>query len=287
MRRVRLSRAEARRIALAAQGFDRARPKGRPDVRHFRRVIDTLGLLQLDYVNVLMPAQFLVLWSRLGAYDRERFERFIYDRGEYTEQWAHEASIVPAAAWPLLEHRRRAHEMSKHNPLRKLKGRRAYLDAVLEKVRNEGAQTANDMPPAMARTMLLTAIMIAYVAALEFVKFETVFVLGHVIVILSFLLIVLNSKHLHIFTSEPNVAFKRQPIALGALEPIRIQGKDVDFENIDELDEDAALGIGKVELAAGGFGGASPAEVAGQFDRLLAEAELDKAALKELVEGKW
>ena len=84
MRRVRLSRAEARRIALAAQGFDRARPSGRPDVRHFRRVIDTLGLLQLDYVNVLMPAQFLVLWSRLGAYDRERFERFIYGRGEYT-----------------------------------------------------------------------------------------------------------------------------------------------------------------------------------------------------------
>jgi uncharacterized protein YcaQ len=132
---------------LAAQGFDRARPPGRPDVRHFRRVIDTLGLLQLDYVNVLMPAQFLVLWSRLGAYDRERFERFIYDRGEYTEQWAHEASIVPAAAWPLFEHRRRAHEMSKHNPLRKLKGRRAYLDAVLEKVRSDGAQTANDMPP--------------------------------------------------------------------------------------------------------------------------------------------
>ena len=98
MRRVRLSGAEARRVALAAQGFDRARPSGPPDVRHFRRVIDTLGLLQLDYVNVLMPAQFLVLWSRLGAYDRGRFERFIYDKGEYTEQWAHEASIVPVSA---------------------------------------------------------------------------------------------------------------------------------------------------------------------------------------------
>ena len=102
-RRTDISAGEARRIALAAQGFDRARPASRPDVRHFRRVIDSLGLLQLDYVNVLMPAQFLVLWSRLGAYERKRLERFIYDKREFTEQWAHEASIVPASSWPLLE----------------------------------------------------------------------------------------------------------------------------------------------------------------------------------------
>jgi Fe-S oxidoreductase len=76
---------------------------------------------------------------------------------------------------------------------------------------------------------------------------EHVFVLFAVGVLLGFLVLVVYSKHLHIFTSEPNVFFKRQPIALGALEPIRIDGKDVDFENIDELEEDAALGIGKIE----------------------------------------
>ncbi len=76
---------------------------------------------------------------------------------------------------------------------------------------------------------------------------EHFFVLLAIGVLLGFLVLVVYSKHLHIFTSEPNVAFKRQPIALGALEPIRINGKDVDFENIDELDEDAALGIGKIE----------------------------------------
>ncbi|MGB9373392.1 MAG: (Fe-S)-binding protein [Jiangellales bacterium] len=76
---------------------------------------------------------------------------------------------------------------------------------------------------------------------------EHIFVLFAVGVLLGFLVLVVYSKHLHIFTSEPNVFFKRQPIALGALEPIRVDGKDVDFENIDELDEDAPLGIGKIE----------------------------------------
>jgi uncharacterized protein YcaQ len=143
---VQLSLAEARRIGLAAQGFDRGRPVGRVDARHFRRVIDALGLLQLDYVNVLMPAQFLVLWSRLGAYDRQRLERFIYGQGEFTEQWAHEASIVPASSWPLLEYRRKSYEMHKNNPLRKLRNRNAYLNAVLKQVQRDGALTANDIP---------------------------------------------------------------------------------------------------------------------------------------------
>jgi uncharacterized protein YcaQ len=145
---VQLSLPEARRVALAAQGFDRARPVGRPDVRHFRRVVDMLGLLQLDYVNVLMPAQFLVLWSRLGAYDRKRFERFVYGQGECTEQWAHEASIVPASSWPLLDYRRKSYAMHKNNPLRQLRNRNAYLEAVLKQVQRDGALTANDVPMA-------------------------------------------------------------------------------------------------------------------------------------------
>ena len=147
MRRVRLTSAEARRAALAAQGFDRPRPPGRPDARHFRRVLRSTGVLQLDYVNVLMPAHFLVLWSRLGPYKRTLFERLAYDTGEFTEQWAHEASIVPAECWPLLAHRRQEYRIQKYNPLRKLRSRGAYLDAVLEQVQRDGAVTAHDLPP--------------------------------------------------------------------------------------------------------------------------------------------
>ena len=147
MRRIRLRIAEARRIALAAHGFDRLRPNSTPDARHFRRVVESLHLLQLDYVNVLMPAHFLVLWARLGAYDRSRFEKTMYRSGQFTEQWAHEASIVPASAWPLLEHRRQCHEIHKNSPLRRMRSRAAYLDAALKQVQRDGPLTANDLPP--------------------------------------------------------------------------------------------------------------------------------------------
>ncbi len=109
--------------------------------------MQAIQVLQLDFVNVLVPAHNLVLWSRLGAYDRQRFERFIYHRGDYTEQWAHEASIVPSNVWPLLAHRRAGYEPSQYNPLRKLRDRNSYLDAVLEQVRSDGALTSADLPP--------------------------------------------------------------------------------------------------------------------------------------------
>lgn len=147
MQRTRLSAAEARRIALAAHGFGRERPAGRRDTRHFRRVVESLGLLQLDFVNVLMPAHYLVMWSRLGAYDKNRFDSFIYGKGEYTEQWAHEASIVPASSWPLLGYRRKEYRPWQSSPIMKLRNRGAYLDAVLEQVHHEGAVTAKHLPP--------------------------------------------------------------------------------------------------------------------------------------------
>jgi Fe-S oxidoreductase len=69
----------------------------------------------------------------------------------------------------------------------------------------------------------------------------------HIGVMLTFLIFVLNSKHLHIFVAPLNVLFKRKPVALGAVKPLMVDGKPIDFENIDDLDEDAALGVGKIE----------------------------------------
>lgn len=142
-----ISAAEARRIALAAQGFDRARPKNPTDIRHFRRVLSSITVLQLDFVNVLMPAHFLMIWSRLGPYDRDRFEHYLYQSGEFVEQWAHEASVVASSDWPLLAHRRAAFSQHKNSPLNKLPQRRKYLQSILEQVAEQGDTTAHDLPP--------------------------------------------------------------------------------------------------------------------------------------------
>jgi uncharacterized protein YcaQ len=145
--RVSVSRGEARRIALAAQGFDRERPRFATDVRHFRRAMAAIAVLQLDFVNVLMPAHFLMIWSRLGPYDRSRFERYLYDSGEHTEQWAHEASVVASSDWPLLAHRRRDFRPWKSSALKQMPDRQTYLDGVLQVVRDDGATTASQLPP--------------------------------------------------------------------------------------------------------------------------------------------
>ena len=107
-----------------------------------------IGVLQLDFVNVLLPAHFQMIWSRLGAYDRQRFERYLYDSREFTEQWAHEASIVRVSDWPLLEYRRRGWKPWKRDPLRLLDDPEDYLAQILEQVQAHGAVTAGDLPDA-------------------------------------------------------------------------------------------------------------------------------------------
>jgi len=146
MRRNSLSIPEARRTALAAQGFDKPRPTGDPHQGHIRHVIRKLGLLQLDFVNVLVPAHYLVLFSRLGPYDRARLNKLVYHGREFIEHWAHEASIVPVEHWPHLRYRRESFRPWATSPIMKLRGRKKYLADVLQKVQAEGALTSNELP---------------------------------------------------------------------------------------------------------------------------------------------
>lgn len=145
-RRLCISAAEARRFALAAQGLHKARPTTTPDRRHFATAIENTGLLQLDFVNVLVPAHYLVAWSRLGHYNRDRLDDYLYRSGRYIEHWAHEASTVPVRLWPLLAYRREQWRPWKNNPIERLADPKRYLAEALEIVRREGAVTANDLP---------------------------------------------------------------------------------------------------------------------------------------------
>jgi uncharacterized protein len=106
----RLTAAAARRIALAAQGFDRTRPAAPPSTRRMLELIRRLGVLQLDSVNVFTRAHYMPLFSRLGPYDRGRLDRIAghgngrVDR-RLVEYWAHEASLIPVELHPLFRWR--------------------------------------------------------------------------------------------------------------------------------------------------------------------------------------
>src|SRR5947208_9612884 len=103
-RRTKLSASAARRIALAAQGFAAERADGETNAGHVRRVIDRLGLLQMDSVNVLTRAHYLPLFSRLGNYDSTHLDSLAWGRKSKRglfEFWAHEASLLPVTTHPL------------------------------------------------------------------------------------------------------------------------------------------------------------------------------------------
>ena len=97
-----LSISQARRIALAAQGFADPAPAGRVDRRHLRRVMGRVKLLQLDSVPVVIRTQYLPPFSRLGCYEPSLLDRIAYRDDEWFEAWAHEASLVPVDDEPLL-----------------------------------------------------------------------------------------------------------------------------------------------------------------------------------------
>ncbi|MEU4214610.1 DNA glycosylase AlkZ-like family protein [Actinoplanes sp. NPDC026623] len=101
-----LSVAQARRITLAAQGFADPAPGGATDVRHLRRVLRRLHLIQMDSVNVLQRAHFMPLYSRLGPYPPALLERAAYrDPRELFEFWGHEASLINVELQPLFRWR--------------------------------------------------------------------------------------------------------------------------------------------------------------------------------------
>jgi uncharacterized protein YcaQ len=144
MARDRLSLDEARRVALAAQGFDRPRP-ARPTARHLLATVRRLGLLQFDSVGVLVPAHYQPLFSRLGPFDRALLDDLTYRRRALTERWAHEASIVPVETWPLLRHRMEVHRLRPWGFEKVLARHPEYADEVLAAVQARGPLSADDL----------------------------------------------------------------------------------------------------------------------------------------------
>lgn len=142
-----LTRLQARRIALAAQGFT-DRPHATPSLATFDRTLARTGVLQVDSVNVLQRAHYMPLYSRMGPYDTALLDRAQgqgrgASRRRVVEYWAHVQAMMPVGLWPLMRHR-----MDHYRSERGKWGFTADASLeprVLEAVRERGPVTARDL----------------------------------------------------------------------------------------------------------------------------------------------
>ena len=163
-----ISADEARRIALAAQGFAAPRPVGRIDRRHLRKVMNRLQLLQLDSVPVVIRTQYMPLFSRLGPYRAEILDEVAYrprprpsragSRAggprpsgpaghEWFEAWSHEASLLPVEMEPFLRWSKqsardgatwgRLYRIAQEDPV--------YIESVLGEIKARGPLAAGEL----------------------------------------------------------------------------------------------------------------------------------------------
>ena len=105
-----LTAAQARRIAVAAQGFSEPRPGGPITRAHLKRLMSRIQVLQLDSVSVAVRAHYAPVFSRLGPYDRDVLDRAAWGPRSsrlLAEYWAHEAALMAVDDWPLLRWRMR------------------------------------------------------------------------------------------------------------------------------------------------------------------------------------
>jgi hypothetical protein len=110
IRTPRLTAAQARRIAVAAQGFSEPRSTASITRAHLRRLISRIQVLQLDSVSVAVRAHYAPVFSRLGPYDRDVLDRAAWGPRSarlLAEYWAHEAALMAVEDWPLLRWRMR------------------------------------------------------------------------------------------------------------------------------------------------------------------------------------
>jgi uncharacterized protein YcaQ len=142
-----LSIAEARALALAAQGFDTPRPAVKATQRHINSLISRLGVIQIDSVNVLVRSQELPLFSRLGNHDRNAIPKATESQKIF-EYWGHEAAHLPVEIHPLFRWKMEAARLGKarHWGLTSFyDDNRVFVKRMLKHVETNGPTTAREL----------------------------------------------------------------------------------------------------------------------------------------------
>lgn len=149
-----LSLKQARRIAIAAQGFDLAgfarRESHAGERRHLKRMAESLGVIQIDSVNVVARAHTLPGFSRLGRYDIADIDALAYAgrRRSLFEYWGHEASYLPVALQPLFRwrmERARRGEGVYTGLARFGRERQDLIEEVRREIETEGPKAAGEL----------------------------------------------------------------------------------------------------------------------------------------------
>ncbi|MFC6045630.1 winged helix-turn-helix domain-containing protein [Nocardioides hankookensis] len=146
-----MSVAQARRTALAAQGF-LDKPHAEPTMRTFLRTLERTGVLQVDSVNVLQRAHFMPLYSRMGPYDVDLLRRAAERRPRrVVEYWAHVQAFMPVELWPVMQHRM--------DDYRQTRGKWGFVQvddelerSLLAEIADRGASTARDLDDGLPRS---------------------------------------------------------------------------------------------------------------------------------------
>ena len=146
-----LTRAQARRIALAAQGFA-DRPHDPPTMRTLQRTIERTGVLQVDSVNVLQRAHFMPLYSRMGAYDPALLQRAASGRKRrrLVEYWAHVQAFMPVELWPVMQHRM-DHYRRRRGKWSIVEAEPGLAESLVAEIRERGASTARELDAGLPR----------------------------------------------------------------------------------------------------------------------------------------
>jgi len=142
-----VSAAEARRLALVAQGFGSA-PRGQVTADHLTDAIARLGVLQLDSVNVFERSHYLPLFSRLGTYDTALLDHMLLDPhvpATHIEYWAHVAAFIPVDSWPLWQWKMRESRERNAQPDSWLAQHRKLADELLARLHSDGPATFSQL----------------------------------------------------------------------------------------------------------------------------------------------
>jgi uncharacterized protein YcaQ len=136
-----LSLPEARRLALASQGFG-PRP-ATPSLDHLRKLAARLNAFQIDSVNVLARAHYVPAFARLGPYPMKALDALAYGQRELFEYWGHAACLLPIPLFPLLRYRMNRHIERTQSYMRSKRG--SYMARVYKEIAERGPLTASEL----------------------------------------------------------------------------------------------------------------------------------------------